>query len=216
MNRYLLIVVGASLVAPAALAEPVTYRIDPEKSEVVAITKPAGIGAGLSHHHLLEAKGLEGQVVHDAAAPERSSVEISAPTTRLVNDDPAALQRHGLKAALSEDDRKKVAGSIQGADQLDGPKFPRLSFKSTSARPLGNGKLELVGQLSIRGVGREVKLPVTVAVAADGTLRGEGKLQITHTQFGFKPASLLLGAIANADEVEIEVKLVAAPAAPKP
>ncbi|HEY8209096.1 MAG TPA: YceI family protein [Myxococcaceae bacterium] len=208
MNRYF-ILMGA-LAAMAAQAEPLTYRIDPDRSELVAITKPAGLGAGLSHHHVLEAKGLEGQIVHDAAAPERSSIEISAPTAKLVNDDPAALTRHGHKAALSDDDRKKVAASIQASDQLDGAKFPKLNFKSTSVRALPGGKLEVVGQLSIRGVSKEVKLPVTVS-AADGTLKGEGKLQITHAQFGFKPVSLLFGAIANADEVEIEVKLVAVP-----
>jgi polyisoprenoid-binding protein YceI len=158
----------------------------------------------------MEAKGLEGQIVHDAAAPDHSSIEISAPTSRLVNDDPAAVARHGLKAALSDDDRKKVAHTIQTPDQLDGAKFPKLSFKSTAVRALPGGKLELIGQLSIRGVSREVKLPVTVSTQ-DGTLRGEGKLEITHTQFGFKPVSMLLGAIANADEVEIQVKLVATP-----
>ena len=208
MNRFFIL--GAVMVASAARAEPVTYRIDPERSEVVAITKPAGLGAGLSHHHVLEAKGLEGQIVHDPAAPERSSIEISAPVARLVNDDPAAVSRHGHKPSLSEEDRKKVAHTIQSAEQLDGAKFPRLTFRSTAVRALGGGKLEVAGQLSIRGVSREVKLPVTVT-PGEGTLRGEGKLAITHTQFGFKPVSMLLGAIANADEVEIRVKLVAAP-----
>lgn len=198
------------LASAAAQAEPVTYRIDPDKSEVVAITKPAGVGAGLSHHHVIEAKGLEGQIVHDPAAPEKSSVEISAPTARLVNDDPAAAKRHGLEPKLSEDDRKKVGGTIQSPEQLDGAKFSKLTFKSTAVRALPGGKLEVTGQLSIRGVSKEVKLPVTLSTS-DGTLRGEGKLGITHTQFGFKPVSLLFGAIANSDEVEIRVKLVAAP-----
>jgi polyisoprenoid-binding protein YceI len=207
MNRSLLLL---ALVSAAAQAEPMTYRIDPDQSEVVAITRPSGMGAGLSHHHVIEAKGLEGQIVHDPAAPEKSSVEISAPTGRLVNDDPAALKRHGLEAKLSADDRKKVGDTIQSAEQLDGAKFPKLTFKSTAVRALPGGKLELVGQLSIRGVSKEVKLPVTISTAG-GALRGEGKLAITHTQFGFKPVSLLFGAIANADEVEIRVKLVAVP-----
>lgn len=213
MNRFH--VLAAVLVSSMARAEPVTYRIDPERSEVVAITRPAGLGAGLSHHHVLEAKGLEGQIVHDPAAPEKSSIEISAPTAKLVNDDPAAVARHGHKPALSEEDRKKVAHSIQEPDQLNGAAFPKLSFKSTAVRVVGNGKLELVGQLSVRGVSREVKLPISVT-SADGALRGEGKLEITHTQFGFKPVSMLLGAIANANEVEIRVKLVATPSTPKP
>ena len=207
MNRSLLLLV---LVSAASQAEPVTYRIDPDQSEVVAITRPSGMGAGLSHHHVIEAKGLEGQIVHDPAAPEKSLVEISAPTGKLVNDDPAALKRHGLEAKLSADDRKKVGDTIQSADQLDGAKFPKLTFKSTAVHALPGGKLEVVGQLSIRGVSKEVKLPVTVTTAG-GALRGEGKLGITHTQFGFKPVSLLFGAIANADEVEIVVKLVAVP-----
>jgi polyisoprenoid-binding protein YceI len=210
MNRSLLLVLAIALATTAARAEPVTYRIDPEKSEVVALTRPSGMGAGLSHHHVIEAKGLEGQIVHDAAAPEKSSVEVSAPTAKLVNDDPAAMTRQGLQPKLSADDRKKVGETIQSPDQLDGAKFPKLTFKSTAVRALPGGKLEITGQLSIRGVTKEVKLPVTVSTS-DGALHGEGKLEITHTQFGFKPVSLLFGAIANADEVEIRVKLVAVP-----
>src|ERR1043165_912860 len=159
MHRYLIL--AGALAATNARAEPMTYRIDPERSEVVAITRPAGLGAGFSHHHVLEAKGLEGQLVHDPAAPERSSIEISAPTARLVTDDPAAVARHGHKAALSEEDRRKVAQTVQSPEQLDGAKFPKLAFKSTSVRALPGGKLELAGQLTIRGVSREVKLPVT-------------------------------------------------------
>lgn len=203
-------ILTAALAATAAVAGGTTYSIDPGRSEVAAITKPAGIGSGLSHHHVIEVKGLEGRITYDPAVPEQSSVEVSGPAAQLVNDDPAARARHGLKPGLSEDDRKTIAQSIRGPDQLDAAKFPRLSFKSTAVRALGPGKLELVGQLSIHGVSREVKLPVTVT-EKDGTLRGEGTLQVTHTQFGVKPVSMLLGAIANADEVEIRVKLVAAP-----
>lgn len=197
-------------VATAAGAAPRTYRLDGAQSEVVAITRPSGIGSGLSHAHVIEARGLSGELTYDAEAPERSAVQVSIPVASLVNDDPAARARHGLKDTLSDSDRKSIAGTIRSDQQLDAARFPTLSFKSTRVRALPDGRLEVQGALTIRGVSKEIAVPVQLK-AEEAAVRGEGKVTIKHSDFGFKPVSLLFGAIANADEVELRIKLVGVP-----
>jgi hypothetical protein len=59
----------------------------------------------------------------------------------------------------------------------------------------------------MRGVEKEVKLPVNVSVK-DHELIGVGALLIRHTDFRFKPYSAALGAVKNADEISLKVKLV--------
>lgn len=208
MRRALLLAAGA--VATAAGAAPKTYRLDPAQSEVAAITRPAGLAGGLSHSHVIEAQGLSGELTYDPEAPEQSAVQVSIPVASLVNDAPASRARHGLKDTLSESDRKSIAGTIRSAEQLDAARFPALTFKSTGVRALSDGRLEVKGMLAIRGVSKEITLPVQVKAEGTG-VRGEGKVTIKHSDFGFKPASLLFGAIANAEEVELRIKLAAVP-----
>jgi polyisoprenoid-binding protein YceI len=204
-RRALALTAGA--LAAAAGAAPKDYRLDPAQSEVAAITRPSGIGSGLSHAHVIEGQGLSGTLTYDPEAPEQSAVQVSIPVASLVNDAPAARARHGLKDALSESDRKSIADTIRSDQQLDAARFPTLSFKSTRVRALPDGRLEVQGALTIRGVSKVISIPVQVK-AEGAAVRGEGKVTIKHSDFGFKPVSLLFGAIANADEVELRIKLV--------
>lgn len=206
-TRPLLAALALALAPALAGAEPVTYTLDAERCEVVALTRPVGIGAGLSHPHVIEARQFRGKLVYDPEAPESSAVEVSLLAEALVNDRREARARHGLKGELSDKDRQTVLEHMRASEQLDTARYPQLTFSSSRVRKLGDGRLEVTGNLSIRGVSREVTLPVQVSQAGD-SLRGEGSLTIKHTDFGFKPVSLLLGAIANADEIELRLLLV--------
>ena len=188
-------------------AAPVTYRIEPADTELLALTTPAGLLSGLSHPHVVAARGATGEVVHDAAAPAGDRVTVEAPTDLLENDEPALRARLGMKP-LDEGDRRKVGEALRAADQLDVARHPRVRFSSTAVRALEDGRLEVVGTLELRGVAAEVRLPVRVEVQ-DGVLRGEGTLRITHRQFGFKPVSAAAGTIRNAEEIELRLVLVA-------
>lgn len=195
------------LLPALAAAAPVTYRIDPAGTELLALTRPAGFLSGFSHPHVIAARGATGEVIHDAEAPEGDRVTVEVRTERLENDDPALRARLGMKS-LGEEDRRKVGEALRAADQLDVARYPRIRFTSTAVGRLEDGLVEVTGTLELRGVTAEVRLPVRVEVR-DGVLRGEGTLRITHRQFGFKPVSAAAGAIRNADEIELRLLLVA-------
>jgi len=201
----------------ATLAAPVIYTLDPAETSLVALTRPAGALSGLSHPHAIRAGAAEGEVAWDPEAPEAARVRVQFPVRSLEVDDPALRRAEGLAGTLDADDRRKIAEQMWGEGQLDARSHPTISFASSGVRRLDADRVEVKGLLTIRGVAAEVVLPAKVEVR-DGVLRGEGRLQISHAQFGMKPISIALGTIRNAPEMELRIRLVAraAPAAPTP
>ncbi len=196
-----------ALAPTLAVAAPVTYPLDPAATELVALTRPAGLLRGAAHPHLVVARKVEGEVVYDAEAPEASRVRVRFPSDSLEVDDPDLRRRYGLPGTLDEGDRRKVAAAMRAEDQLDTARYPIIAFESRSVRKLGDERFEVAGRLGIRGVDAEISLPVHVRVK-DGVLRGEGTVTVTHAMFHFEPFSTALGTIRNAEEILLRVTLV--------
>jgi polyisoprenoid-binding protein YceI len=208
-----LLLLAATFAPSLALASPVTFSLDPEQTELVALLHPAGFLGGAAHPHVIAAKDVTGEVVYDADDPARSSVRVELPAASLSNDEPELRRKYELPGTLGEGDRRKVAETMRSRDQLDAQDHPTIAFASRSVAPLPGGQLQLVGLLGIRGVEARVELPVKVSVE-DGVLRGEGTLRITHGMFGFKPYSTGAGTIRNADEIVLRITLVGRRTAP--
>ena len=187
-----------------------TFRVDPERTRLAVRTHRDGVGGRLAHDHVVEATEVTGQIEYDAGRPEASSVTIEARTASLRVDEPAARRRLGVEGDLSESQRADVAKAMRGPDQLDVARYPTIRFASTRVAPDGDGRLRVVGALTLRGVTREVSFPATVVLEA-GTLRGQATLTFLQSSFGYQPYSALLGAIRNKDEVSLHVDLVATP-----
>jgi len=201
-------ILAALALAPTlGLAAPVTYPLDPAATELVALTRPAGLLRGTAHPHVIVARKVEGEVVYDAEAPEASSVRVRFPSEALEVDDPGLRRRYGLEGTLDEGDRRKVAAAMRAEDQLDTGRYSTISFESRSVRKVAGERLEVTGRLTIRGVAADITLPVRATVK-DGVLRGEGTVTLTHAMFRFEPFSTALGTIRNAEEILIRVTLV--------
>jgi len=197
----------AAAVPCLARASPVTYSLEPGQTELVAITHPAGFLGGMAHSHLIAARDPAGTVVYDADAPERSRVEVRLSSAKLDDDDPALRKKYGLEGTLDEGDRRKVGETMRSGSQLDVAKHPDITFVSRSVRAKGDGSLEVSGVLAIHGVEAPVTLPVKVSTEGE-VLRGEGQVHITHRMFGIHPYSTGMGAVRNADGIELRVTLV--------
>jgi polyisoprenoid-binding protein YceI len=197
------------VVLPALLlSQAERFAVDPEETELIALTSPAGLFGGASHPHVIAAQKVRGEVVTDAAAPERSSVWLEFQAKDLTNDDPVLRRRFHMGSVLSPDDRRTVAANMVAADQLDVKAHPTVSFKSRRVRGLDGEHLEVSGTMTLRGVTAELTLPVKVTVR-NGVLRAEGTASITHAMFGFKPYSTALGAIRNDERITLELRIVA-------
>ena len=142
--RRSLIAAVLSLASTAAFAAPVTYRIDPNHTNVLASWSHFGFS-----NPSVNFGQAEGTITYDADNVSASSVDVRLPLSGL--------------SALAED----FYDHLTSADWFDAAKYPAATFKSTKVEPAGEGKLKVTGDLTVKGVTRPVVLDVTLNKAAE-------------------------------------------------
>jgi polyisoprenoid-binding protein YceI len=133
--------------------------------------------------------------------------------TVTMNDaDPAQSHVDVTIDAASIDTREPQRDAhLRSADFLDAENFPTLTFKSRRITGLNGNEFKLVGDLTIRGVTREVTLDVTshgqVADPWGGQRAGfEAVGKINRSDFGLTWNLLLeTGGVTVGDEVKIAI-----------
>ena len=106
------------------------------------------------------------QLAFDPASPEaiKAQIEVDAASFDIGNED--------------------VNIEALDKDWLDTKKFPKAIFVSTSARPLGGGRYEARGPLTIKGRTQDITVPYTVRTDAAGNSVIEGVFNIRRLQYG--------------------------------
>jgi len=136
MMRGFVLALTALVVASPAAAQD-TWVVDKAHSEVTFQIR----------HFVTKVRGrfqdFAGTVVADAARPEASSVEFT------------------IKAASIDTDNDYRDKDLRGANFFDAEAHPEITFKSTKVAPSGNDRYEVTGLLTMRGVSKEIVLPVT-------------------------------------------------------
>jgi len=146
--------------------------------------------------------------------------------TGTITGDPAkpaeAQVEFTIKAASIDTDQEGRDKHLRSADFFDAEKFPEITFKSSKITAAGKDKFNVAGTLTMRGVSKEVTLPVTYL----GSLVDPNK----NEKFGFEATTTLnrkdFGIIWNkaldaggtvlSDEVNVTVNLQAARPKPAP
>jgi polyisoprenoid-binding protein YceI len=187
-----------------------TFRVDPERTRLAVRVYREGVGSRLAHDHVVEATEVTGRVEYDIDRPEAGSIIVEVRTASLRADEPAARRRLGVEGDLSDSQRADVDKAMRAPDQLDVARHPTIRFVSTRVVSEGDGKVRVSGQLTLRGVTRDVSFPATVALES-GTLRARATLTFLQSSFGYRTYTALLGAIRNRDDVTLHVDLVASP-----
>lgn len=107
---------------------------------------------------------------------------------------------------------------LQSADFFDVEKFPELTFRSRRIEPKGGDRsnhFALIGDLTIRGISREVTLDVESAGQTKdpwGNVRAgfAGKTAVDRKEFGLTWNQVLeAGGVMVGDKVEIEIEIEA-------
>jgi polyisoprenoid-binding protein YceI len=134
---------------PAFAAE--TYEIDPVHSAATFKVK----------HLFTMVPGrfntMKGTIIYDAKAVENSKVDVAIDATS-INTDNEMRDKH-----------------LRSADFFEVEKYPVITFKSTKVKKVGEGQLEVTGDLTIRDVTRSVTLAVEIlgfGPGPDGQARG--------------------------------------------
>ena len=136
---------AALVVASAsAFAAPVTYKIDPNHTDVVASWSHFGFSNPIAHFGQ-----VDGAITYDPKNVGTSKVEVTIPLA-------------GLNANV-----EKFNEHLRSADFFDAEKYPTITFKSTKVEAAGDKKLRVFGNLTIKGVTKPVVLDTTINKIGD-------------------------------------------------
>jgi polyisoprenoid-binding protein YceI len=102
------------------------------------------------------------------------------------------------------DDRDETATEEPWFDVAE---HPRATFAADTFREIGDGRYEAVGELTMKGVGREVVLPFDLEIEGD-TARVDGDLSLNRTNWNLGTGDFSTEEIVGF-EVRVEVELVA-------
>jgi polyisoprenoid-binding protein YceI len=137
---------------------------------------------------------VSGKVVYDEANVTKSSADITIDA-----------------ASINTRDAKRDA-DLRNPDFLDVTKYPTITFKSKKVEKAGNGTLRMTGDLTIKGVTKEVVLvvegPTKPAKDPWGNQRvgGSATTRINRKDFGLTwNMSLETGGVLVGDEVDITI-----------
>ena len=140
---------------------------------------------------------FDGAVVLDAANPERSSVNVA------------------IKAATIDTGTPDRDAHLRSDDFFAVETYPALTFTSTRVAKKSEDAYDVTGTLTIRGVAKEITLPVTfLGTAKDpwGNERTgfETEIAINRKDFGLSwNAALETGGFLVGDEVKISASIQA-------
>jgi polyisoprenoid-binding protein YceI len=143
------VVLALSLaLASAAQASPATWTIDPAHSQV-----------GFSIRHFFSKvpgsfTKYSGTIVYDAEKPASSSVKAEIEATSISTNN------------------ERRDNHLRSEDFFYVEKYPTITFESTKVTPVGDGKLMVEGNLTMRGVTKPATLDVTFLGAGPG-MQGE-------------------------------------------
>jgi polyisoprenoid-binding protein YceI len=184
--------------APSSVSDPEIYAIDKGHSEAVfqvrhLVTRVRG-----------RFKDFEGSIRIDRGRPESSSVEFSIDAAS-VDTDVADRDTH-----------------LRSPDFFDVAKHPRITFVSSGVQPLGSDRYDVTGTLTLRGVAREVTLPVTYLGSARDPWGNERtgfelETKLDRKDYGIVfNAALDNGGLLLGDEVRITINIEAIRQTPSP
>ena len=100
---------------------------------------------------------------------------------------------------------------LRSPDFFDVAKFPTITFKSVSVTKVADGKLDILGDLTIRGVTKRIVVPATAVFYEKGAGRFRGQFAINRKDYGVAYDSSV-----NPIENEVQVQWDMAISEPKP
>ena len=194
MKRFFFLLASLSL-AVAVRADVETYNIDPVHS-----------ATGFSVRHLFSKftssfTKTTGKITVDQANMEHNTVE-------------ATIEIASVSTANA--DREK---HLQSPDFFDAANFPTATFKSKSWKKTGTDTFDVTGDLTIKGVTKEVVLKVTALGFGPGMRPGtllsgwEATTVLKRTDFGVSYGPKILGEDVTVN-ISIEAGYKTTPPAP--
>jgi hypothetical protein len=193
---------------PADIEGATLYRVNPAASQVDILVYRGGTFARLGHNHVMTAKRVSGRVwLHSQL--DKSGLELAFPVAELIVDDAEARRAAGpeFPPDIPQADKDGTRKNMLRTEVLDGEHFPQISLQSV--RISGSQESpQITTRITIKDATRDIEVPAQVRVEGS-RLTATGEFDIQQTNFGMKPFSVAMGAIAVKDQLRIKFALMA-------
>ncbi len=185
-----------------------TYRIDSSASELRLLVYRAGALAGLGHNHVIVNRSVAGSV-EVGATPAASSFSLRAPIAAFVVDDAQARAEEGADFAgeISDEAKTGTWNNMTGTSLLDAAQYPVISVRSTRLEQ-SQGTLSASVTVSVAGHESTLTVPFVLSREAYG-LAATASFEVRQSALGLTPFSLMLGALAVRDAMQVKLKVTA-------
>ncbi|MCZ4306097.1 YceI family protein [Zoogloeaceae bacterium G21618-S1] len=191
-----------------AAANAQRYTVVSERSDIRFVVYRAGRLAALGHNHVIRAAEVRG---HIALVPtlSRSSFSLRLPVAQF-EVDPVDARRDegdGFEVQPSKDAMAGTRRNMLGTRVLDAENHPTVNIDAVALHGT-LPTLDTTVRLTLRGVSRDVRVPVSV-IQNDHELIATADFEIRQTDFGITPMSVFGGALQVADAVKVRMRIVA-------
>jgi polyisoprenoid-binding protein YceI len=185
----------------AAAQGQAVYRVDAAQSLVAIEVRRAGSLARLGHDHVVASHAVVGFV-----APQQGRADLYVELDRLTVDEAALRAEAGFETQPSASDIEGTRTNMLDK-VLESSRFP-FAVIAASGVDAAQRSATLAVTLTLHGHTRTVQVPAEVDVDAD-RLTVSGRFSFAQTDFGITPYSLLGGAIAVRNDVDLRFRIVA-------
>src|SRR5437773_1951717 len=182
----------------AAQGKPV-FRVDSRESLVAIEVRRAGSLARLGHDHVVASHEVGGYV-----APDEGRADLYVALARLAVDEEALRAGAGFDTQPTESDIEGTRANMLGK-VLEAEKFP-FALIRVSGADASQRDVTLSVAITLHGSTRTLQAPARIDADA-GEMSVTGRFSFDQTDFGITPYSLLGGAIAVKNRVELRFRI---------
>jgi len=173
-------------------------HIDSASSLIAVTVRRGGILARLGHDHVVASHTVSGTVT-----PSQNRADLQFRLDQLIVDEADLRQIAGL-------DKQPSADAIDGTRHnmlskvLDAERYPLVQMQ---VKRISNAQALQVS-ITLHGVTRTLAIPASIR-EENGSINVKGNVNLKQTDFGITPFSVMAGAMAVQDQMELRFDLTA-------
>jgi len=181
----------------AASTAPV-YRIDPSSSLIQVLVYREGALAKLGHDHVVASREVRGYALLPAGMVQ-ARADFYFPVAALSMDEPELRRTAGFASEISAEDIENTRLRMLRLLEADHHPFAQIRAVRAAGTP---PDLVLDAELTLHGVTRTLNIPAKLRVEGN-RFSVEGETDISQTDYGITPFSVLGGALAVKDPLRV-------------
>lgn len=191
---------GASVVKRAAAPQTAVYKLDAARSKFMIRAFAGGLLWFKGHDHFVAARDFTGEARLTPGSVSPASLNLSVRAASL------AETREVFNAQ-----QKKIIDAELRDIVLEPDKYPDITFKSTDVSVDTRGgvfRVQLGGDLTLRGVTRRVVIPAKVTLEGD-SLHARGEFNVKRSDFKVPATAAFHGTVRIRDRLKVSFDIVA-------